>query len=128
MGFERQDGSPQSVEFPFFLGGRFAFRSSGATPGSAALDRVTLAPRPLSGRRTGQSAALILEPTHLCNGFEGRHAAERERRRGRATRPCLVFNKRRRTRRDRKSASAPRQAIFNGVAGDAYEEAESRTT
>ena len=21
MGFERQDGSPQSVEFPFFLGG-----------------------------------------------------------------------------------------------------------
>jgi len=28
----------------------------------------------------------------------------------------------------RKSASAPRQAIFNGFAGDAYEEAELRTT
>jgi hypothetical protein len=79
MGFERQDGSPQSVEFPFFLGGRFAFRSSGATPGSAALDRVTLAPRPLSDHRTGQASALILEPTHLCKGFDRRHAAERER-------------------------------------------------
>ncbi len=63
----------------------------------------------LCDRRTGQAAALILEPIHLCKGFEGRHAAERERRRGRATRPCLVFNKRRRTRRDRKSASAPRR-------------------
>ena len=46
MWFERQDGSPQSVEFPFFLGGRFAFRSSGATPGSAAaaLPRVRSCP------------------------------------------------------------------------------------
>ena len=33
----------------------------------------------LCDRRTGQASALILEPTHLCKGFDRRHAAERER-------------------------------------------------
>jgi len=82
----------------------------------------------LCDRRTGQAAALILEPTYLCKGFDGRHAAERERlgedvRRGHASSSTSGG-----ARADRKSASAPRQVIFNGVAGDAYEEAESRTT
>ena len=40
---------------------------------------ILLGPPHHSDRRTGQAAALILKPTQLCKGFEGRHVAERER-------------------------------------------------
>lgn len=40
---------------------------------------ILLGPPHHSDRWTGQAAALILKPTQLCKGFEGRHVAERER-------------------------------------------------